>query len=326
MKNLLKIIAGLFAVFLLIGVVGLLFASHQLKPANPSKIEKQTFVVPHGQSIVAIGNRLEEAGLIKNHLAFRYIVWQENLKNKIQAGTFMLSPSMSVSEIANELTTGTNDTWITVLEGWRREEIAEMIDARNLENFDKKEFLDLSAHDEGYLFPDKYLIPITADAKSVHDLLTNTFDKKVTTALDPDIQASGKKLDEVIVLASLVQREARDPESMKMVAGILENRLKLGMPLQVDATLQYIAGYNKEEKSWWITPLDMHKDIDSPFNTYKNAGLPPKPIDNPGLDAIQAVLHPTKSDYLFYISDKSGNMHYSKTLQEHNAFVQQYLR
>lgn len=326
MKTLLKILFVLILIVVVAAAGGSFYFSTLLQPANPSNTTKQNFIVPKGQSISTIGRRLQDAGLIKSAIAFRFEVWQKDEAPKIQAGTFSLAPSMTYDQLFQAMTTGTNDVWITIPEGWRVEEVADSLDKAQLDAFKKDEFLQLAKNQEGYLFPDTYLVPRAATATAIFHLMRDNFDKKVTNGLASDIQASGKSLDDIVTLASLVQREARQAQTMKMVAGILDNRLQLGMALDVDATLQYIRGYNPIVQSWWDEPLADTKDSKSLYNTYKYPGLPPHPIDSPGLDAITAVLHPTPSDYLFYVTDRQGVMHYAKTLAEHNVFVQKYLR
>ncbi len=326
MKKLLKslLLMLLFLVVILFASFG--YAYTQFQPVNSSQNQKATFVIPHGQSISVIGQRLQDQGLIKNALAFRFIVWQHKLGDKVQAGSFMLSPSMSVDEVAQQLTTGTNDVWVTVLEGWRTEEIADMLDEQNLANFDRQQFLDLAKGQEGYLFPDSYLVSRTATADMVYTLLRETFDKKITQGLKQPIAQSGQNLSDIIILASIVQREAREFDQMKLVAGILQNRLNKGMGLNVDATLQYAKGYDPILKTWWPQPLTADKESNSPFNSYKFAGLPPHPISNPGLEAIQAALTPQKTNALYYIHDRQGTIHTAVTLDEQTRNVNQYLR
>jgi|SRR5579859_1865972 len=326
MKTFLRLFFIFFVSAALLAAATFFYATTQLQPVNPQQTQKTNFVVPTGQSVSVIGSRLQQAGLIRNALLFREQVWQLHLGSKIQAGTFMLSPSMSTNEVAQNLTRGTNDLWATIPEGWREEEIADMLASQQLPNFDKQEFLNVAKNDEGFLFPDTYLFQRTATADSIYHVLRDTFDKKVTNNLAGDIQASGYSLHDVITLASIVQREARQPQTMKIVAGILEHRLQLGGGLNVDATLQYIHGYDPVFQTWWAEPTSDLKLSTSPFNTYKYKGLPPHPIDNPGLNAINAVLHPTRTDYLYYVTDRQGTMHYAKTLEEHNSNVQQYLR
>ena len=152
-----------------------------------------------------------------------------------------------------------------------------------------------------------------------------TFDQKISELL-PEIKRQGKTVEEVVILASLIQREASTLEQMKMVSGILLNRLEIGQALQVDATLQYLAGQNQTTGKWWISPSPALKQSDSPFNTYLNPGLPPSPICNPGLDALTAAVYPTKSNNLYYLHDDSGRMYYSQTYDEHLRNIERYLR
>jgi UPF0755 protein len=326
MSKILKFLLGsLFFISVIAAGIGA-WVYLQLQPADPAKTDKVSFIVPKGQSTIQIGYRLQEAGLIKNSLLFRFVVKQQNLAGRIQAGTFKVSPNMTPGEIAQALTQGTNDTWVKTLEGWRVEEIADALDKAELEYFDRDEFLALAKDEEGYLFPDTYLVPKEATATMIHELLRDTFDKKVAKGLSEEIAASGHSLKEVVTMASLVQREAKGSEQMKMVAGILWNRIDGHIGLNVDATLQYIRGYDPVEQTWWASPRVSDKTSTSSFNTYKYVGLPPRPIANPGLEAIKATLQPTITDNLFYLHDARGGIHYARTLDEHNRNVQMYLR
>ena len=233
---------------------------------------------------------------------------------------------MTPQEIVEALTKGTADLWITIPEGWRREEIAESLAKQELEAFDKELFLELSAADEGKLFPDTYLVPRQADTRLLYSLLTNTFERKIILGLEDEIEASPHDFEQVLVMASILEREAQGYEDMRHVAGVLWKRLEIGMPLQADATLQYVKGYSPTQKSWWVPPTSEDKKLQSPFNTYLNPGLPPKPIANPGLEAVKAALNPVETDDLFYIHDRTGQIHFAETLDEHNANVQKYLR
>ena len=134
-------------------------------------------------------------------------------------------------------------------------------------------------------------------------------------------------LDEVIILASIVEREGKTGIDRPVIAGVLLNRMENGWPLETDATLQYSLGYQSKEKTWWKKELtDEDKQVDSPYNTYKNIGLPPGPIANPGVQAITAVIYPKKTDYMFYLHDTKGNVHYARTLEEHEKNIEMYLR
>lgn len=296
----------------------------QAKDATDQKLS--TFVVPKGQAISIIGQRLKEDGYIRNALAFRYAVRKNNLDNKIQAGSFKLSPCMNTWDIALALTKGTDDLWITIPEGWRREEIASSLAEQELPFFDEDEFLILTKGLEGQLFPDTYLVSREISTENIVSVLNNTFESKVLTALSAEIEDSELTLNEILTLASLVQRESSSDSEMALVAGILMNRIEIEMALQVDASLQYIKGYSRVEDSWWPNPLAADKELDSLYNTYKYNTLPPAPICNPGLAAVKGVLKPQATNALFYIHDNSAKIHTAETLEGHNRNVNEYLR
>jgi len=319
-------ISGLVALLLLTAIM--FFVSVLvLSPTNSQSTQTQRFVVKRSESVNQIAERLTEAKLIKHPLVFRLVVWRNGLDKKIQAGSFELCPSMSVYQIAERLTQGVDDLWLTFPEGLRVEEMADLVSEQvGLDEFDKADFLDQAKVKEGYLFPDTYLVPKTIGATDLLILLTNTFEQKVEKGLAEQLTASPKSLAEIITMASLVQREAgSDEEEMAHIAGILWNRIAAGQGLAVDCTLQYLAGYNQELDSWWSPPAASLKTSNSQFNTYKFAGLPPTPIANPGLAAIKASLNPLTTDDFYYLHSE-GKVYYAKTLAEHNANVQKYLK
>lgn len=297
-----------------------------VSPIDLDETQTNTFIIPKGQAVSIIASRLEEAGFIKNPLAFRFIVKKDGLAKKIQAGSFDLSPSMSTAEVAKKLTQGTYDLWVTIPEGWRREEIADSLSIQDLDNFDKTEFLQLTVGLEGKLFPDTYLVPRQISAEQLVNLFQQTFDKKITKGLAVDFKNTDYSLNEILTMASIIEREAKGYQQMRQVAGVLWKRLDIGMALQVDASLQYIKGYDATQDSWWVTPMAIDKQLTSVFNTYKYPGLPPSPIANPGFDAIKATLNPINTGALFYIHDGQGEIHFANNLEEHNANVAKYLR
>jgi UPF0755 protein len=326
LKNFWRFFSIFFISLVVVAVAVVVAFFHFTSPADEAAMASQRFAIPRGQATSIIAQRLQEQGLIRQQWAFALIVKMNGLRQKIQAGSFELSPSMSAREIAYQLTVGTDDIWLTFPEGWRREEIAESVVKQGLVDFDPDEFLRLSKGMEGQLYPDTYLVSRSLTATALVQLLSNTFQSKVATPLATQIANHPWSLNQILTLASLVQRESANDGEMPLVAGILTHRLRIGMPLQVDATLQYVKGYSQSEQSWWPVPLAADKALASPYNTYQNPGLPPAPICSPSLAAIKAVLAPTATDALYYIHDNQGRIHTGRTLDEHNRNVNQYLR
>jgi UPF0755 protein len=253
------------------------------------------------------------------------VVKLEGLERKLQAGEFRLSPSLSAYEIAEALTHGSVDEWVQIIEGQRKEEIAKIL--AETEAFEFSEIDFVAKAPEGKLFPDKYLIPRGATTEEIITLFTNTFEEKVTQDIRDKIEAQGLTLEEAVILASLVEREARTDKARTEVASIMLKRLQEGMKLDIDATVQYAVGYDEQEETWWKKGLTFDDlEIDSPYNTYTNIGLPPGPIANPSLSSIRAVANADSSTpYYFYITDPQGRMHYAETLEGHNENIRNYL-
>lgn len=289
-------------------------------PACYSDCPSQIFIIKKGESFTSVANRLEQEGLIRSALVFHLVAWQKGTINKIQAGSFRLSSQMTPSLISQTLTKGTLDIWVTILEGWRREEIGAKLAKAGLKNFKIEDFLKLTADLEGQLFPDTYLIPQEADAAAVVAILNKNFQKKVSSVSQ-----------ETLILASIVEREVSTKKDRQIVAGILWKRLQKNWPLQADATVQYALASArcknyKEECDWWPKALSKNDlTIKSSFNTYQVHGLPPSPICNPGLASIEAALTPIATDYWFYLSDSSGEIHYAKTDSEQAENIRKYL-
>lgn len=315
-------------IFLLISLFLLMFGWFYYKegliPVNKKDNSTKIFVIQKGESLNSIVKRLYKEDLIRSRVVFFLLVKKMGIEKKIQAGDFRLSPSMSAEEIAKTLTHGTLDIWVTIVEGLRKEEIASII-AKNF-NIPEIEFIKYAK--EGYLFPDTYLFPKNADAQMIIKIMTDNFNRK----FDQSLREKAKKrlnLDEeqVLILASLVEREAKFDQDRKEVASILLKRLRNEWPLQVDATIQYALGYQAKERTWWKKNLTQaNLEIDSPYNTYKNLGLPPTPICNPGFASIIAVVEADlNTPNWYYLSDKTGRMHYAKTLEEHNKNFEKYL-
>jgi UPF0755 protein len=325
-----KKLALILAFLLVVGGVGGAAAwRYYMAPVNPQDHQTKLISVSKGQSFTSVAAKLTEAGLIRHPYVLRIAAYQTDKNRSIQAGSFKLSPSMTPEEILENMAHGRLDISVTILEGWRREEIADSLATVFTDNnlsFDKAAFLAATKGKEGYLFPDTYLLPLTTDAGTVVSLLESTLQKKLTAADQQGIKASGHTLYEILTMASIVEREARTDESRKLVAGILWKRVANNWPIQADATLQFAKGYSKTEKTWWAEPLAVDKEINSPYNTYKNIGLPPGPICSPSLSSIEATIFPKESSAWYYITDTKGGMHYADTIQQHNKNVETYLR
>ncbi len=320
-------------IFLIIGafiILGLSFFSYYTysltQPVDLENSTTYTFVINNGESISKVAQRLQDKGLIKNKQMLVFAVKYKNIDRQIQAGSFELSPSMNIWQIIESLTQGTDDIWVKILEGWRKEQIAQYLDSLGLPEFNKQEFEFLTQDLEGKLYPDSYLVSRNLSTQEIVELMVKTFEIKVLQGLEQDINKSDMQLDDIIILASIVEREARGYKQMQNVAGILMNRLDIGMALEVDASLQYIKGYDETDNTWWPTPLSADKELQSPFNTYSNPNLPPHPICNPGLDAIKAVLNPIETNYLFYLHDPQGEIHYATDYNQHLININKYLQ
>ena len=327
---------------------------------QPMSVDKQQvrFVVEPGTPARAIGENLVEAGLIRDALLFEAYVRVNGLAEKLEAGTFVLSPSMTLAQIVDALQDAkAASVTITIPEGWRLEQAAEYL--AGAEVFDDGETGaaayreqaatgDLTGLDparypflqerpagaslEGFLFPDTYEIPAadTVPADVLSRQLDN-FAAQVLPAYDQALAAGTTDLDlfSVLTLASIVEREAVIPDERPAIAGVYSNRLTNDMLLEADPTVQYAMSYQPESGQWWKTPvfLEEYSGVDSLYNTYLYPGIPPGPIASPGLSSIRAVLNPANHDFLYFVAvpDGTGSHVFATTFEEHAVNVQRYL-
>lgn len=316
------------------------------------------FVVEPGTPARTIGKNLVAAGLIEDDLLFEAYVRVNGLAARLEAGTFILAPSMTMAEIVEALQQAeAASVTITIPEGWRLEQIVEYLDeagifagsegaleqyrsqviSGDLTGLDPARYAFLQdrpagASLEGYLFPETYEIP--AQGTLPADVLSrqlDTFAARVIPAYEEAVQAGTTAYDlhTVLTLASIVEREAVVPQERPDIAGVYLNRLAVGMRLEADPTVQYAMGYQEESGQWWKTPvfLEEYSGVISPYNTYLNDGLPPGPIASPGLSSIQAVLTPAQHEYLYFVAvpDGTGRHVFALTFDEHVVNVQRYL-
>lgn len=279
----------------------------------------KVITVETGSSLQSISLNLYNLHVIRSPFFFRLSVSFLGGENKLIAGDYLLDKTEGPADLAFRITKGQfhlNTFKATIPEGWNIMQIADYLKV-NLIAFDKTKFLKLAKDKEGYLFPDTYFISPTIKPEDVIKKMSDNFELKIKSVTA--LSTSTKTLKEIITMASILEEEARTTESRRMVAGILWKRISLGMPLQVDSTFLYINGKTTYE----LTLEDLK--INSPYNTYQYKGLPPGPISNPGLDAINAALNPIKSKYLYFLSSRSGTMYYATTFEQHKKNKELYL-
>lgn len=314
----LRIIITIAVLLILLSVSILWFLSKPAANHGPTRVE-----IEAGQSVRDIAATVKSAGVVKSETLLYATLTYFHDPTKIFAGTYVFEGGENLREVADILASNKIENElvrITLPEGVRLTEMATIASAV-LTNFDMDDYLINSNGLEGYLFPDTYFVPEDFSAEDLIDLQSQTYTEKVA----PLIESTELTEEEVLILASIVEREANDEESMKMVAGILQNRLAINMALQADATIEYVLDTPLNELPEGQLASEL-RELESPYNTYKQTGLPPTPIGNPGLTAVKAVIEPTESDYFYYITDNDGEFHYAETLQQHNQNVARYLR
>jgi len=272
-------------------------------------------IIPRGATLSDIATLLESHGVIRNALSFRILARVRHADEEVRAGAYAFAPHESASEILEQLRSGGAQvaTWVTIPEGFTAAQIAQRLQVEGVGR--ATAFERAFRGHEGYLFPSTYLVPLAATPAQVTSMLTDQFAKE----LPPDAAARARALHvsvaQAVTVASLVEREAQIEPDRPLIAGVIYNRLRLGMPLQIDATVEYALPNHKSE-------LSLHDlQVNSPYNTYQHTGLPPTPIANPGLPSLLAALHPAKTDALYYVYCGNGHHVFAKTLAEHQANV-----
>ncbi|MFC1721462.1 endolytic transglycosylase MltG [Patescibacteria group bacterium] len=331
---------------LIVGITYLWLEWAVKQPAADSTDIYQDIVIAEGTGPSDIATILEDSEIIASPLAFKYYVWSEDIQGNFKPGEFSLSPGMSIPQIVSVLTDDrSGEVEMKILEGWDNEEIAEEVSemfgttsmdvrlpssareqirvdflAATRENYDFDFLADKPADQglEGYLFPDTYRYYRNSDMYEVVEKMLENFGKKVDAEWRQAAIDRGWTLPEVLTLASIVQKEAKQ-EEMPIVAGIFIARLKSGQKLESDATVNYVT------KKDVLQPTLEDLRIDSLYNTYKYKGLPPGPICNPGLAAIDAVLNPEISSYRYFLNTPSGDTIFSETYEEHRINKERYL-
>ena len=308
--------------FILIAILSLGLMYFFVASAPNKFPEKSITTIEEGESIASAALQMKEGKIIRSKFVFQILVVLKNRNHGVLAGDYYFHNKEGLFAVVSMLTDGNfglDPVRITVFEGETRKEMADSYEDK-FEKFDVEKFLEITEDKEGYLFPDTYFFLPSVRAKEVAKIMENNFMKKIDS-LETEILKYDKSLEDVIIMASLIEKESSDSLSeRRLISGILWERLELGIALQVDATFKYTVG-----KSTFELSTDDLK-VDSPYNTYTRRGLPVGPIANPGLDSILAAVTPTESDYLYYLHDRDGNIYYAETFDEHKNNKAKYLR
>lgn len=287
--NIMKKLALIPVVLIVMFTLGISWFFVNIQPVS-TDTNFVEFKIPPGVSASQVGAKLFKEGLIKNAASFKIYTQITGISANIKAGDYKVSPSQNLFQVVKQLESPPLSVKVTIPEGFTNSEIAAKF-AKNLEKDSTfvNEFIEIANKDEGYLFPDTYLVTKNLTPQAIVDMMKSEFESK-TAGLKPT--------RDQIILASIIEEETKGIEEKPIVSGILMNRLRIGMALQVD-----------------VAP-----------DTYKTVGLPPSPIANPGLLSIKAAINPVATDYLYYLHDPSANIHYAETLDGHNANIRKYLR
>lgn len=313
----------------------LLASEDSLLTAFDPEGKKRSFNVTLGESVNSIATRLEEERFIRNADALRTYLIYAGLDTGVQAGAYQLSPAMTAVQIAHELQDAVpEEVTFIILPGWRAEEIAAALPTSGL-NISEEEFLQVVRNPpdgiipeggpkttglEGYLLPGEYQVKRDTSVQNLVALFVRRFNETAGVELSQAFSALGLDLNEAVILASIVEREAVVADEQPMIASVFFNRIQNGMKLESDPTVQYALGYDPVKQTWWKNPLSA-QDLqeNSRYNTYVYAGLPPGPIANPGIEALRAVAYPAQTGYFYFRAkcDGSGRHAFSYTYDEH---------
>lgn len=302
----------------------LLLSKNDLFESTNEDAAEFIFPIEQGDSLDQIILQLSHLGLIRHASQFRAYLIYSGIDTRIQPGEYHFSPGISELEVAQLLSSPAAPlTTISVLAGWRAEEIAETLPDLGLK-VTPAQFLQIVREEnkEGYLAPGNYQVEREINAASLVNLLYERFISQISPDWETKITEQGLSLDEAVILASIVEREAIDQEEMPLIASVFLNRLQLGLNLGADPTIQYALGYNETQDVWWTNPLSLDDlKLPSSYNTYENPGLPPGPICNPSSAALEAVSSPAQTAYLYFRAacDGSGLHLFAETFDEHLA-------
>jgi UPF0755 protein len=314
----------------------------QIETAPSSDATPIPFTIEAGENGATIATRLERQGVISDAELFRLLLRYWGVDEHLEAGDYLLQRNMPMSEVVSQLQHGRLlAKTVTIREGLRAEEVAHLLAAEGLA--DQEEFIRLVRDDafhydflrdrpsiapktlEGFLFPDTYQFAVNISTTALIDTMLQNFDQRVTIDMRQQALDNGLTLFQALTLASIVEREAVIPEERPIIASVYLNRLRRGIYLEADPTVQYAKGYDVSTGTWW-PPLKAEelRTVDSPFNTYIHPGLPPGPICSPGLASLEAVLNPAQTNYLFFLAKGDGSHVFAETFEEQLANQEKY--
>lgn len=325
-----KLLLGLAALPVGLILFWLLYFSLNLRAVESEDVAAVTFEVKPGESSLQISRNLEEAELIRSSTAFNTYAGIHGLRTKFKAGTYALKPSQKASEIARVLAEGkADDNKLVIPEGTTIKKVIALAVKAGIPEADMNAALN-SPYDtplvrakpanvslEGYLFPDTYSVTPNTSARELVLTMIQNMEKKFTPELRQKFAARGYNTHEALTLSSMVEREVAKPSDRRIVAQVFDSRLKIGMTLGSDPTYEYAAE---------IMNVKPKHTLESPYNTYLVAGLPPGPIANPGVDAIEAAANPANTDFLYFVSAPDGTTYFTKTFKDHQRNIDKYLR
>ena len=322
-SKLIIIFSGLFLIAIISAVLVYAYYLNEINaPIKFASSGKIKLVIEKGMGVSQVGEYLKEHELIKFPLMLKAYMYL-NPRKEIQAGYYEIeTKDLTFSKLIDIFQKGSFERKLTFIEGWRTEEYKDYLEKQM--GFDFADKFSKSAYiKEGYMFPDTYIVDKSYDPGNLASWMRNTFDKKVSEELFAKANLRGLSKDEVMIVASILEREMNIHEQRPKVAGILIKRWKSNWAIQADATVQYAKGYSG---NWW--PKVMREDlknIKSPYNSYLNKALPPSPICNPSLNSVEAVVNYMETPYWFYITGTDGVTRYAETLEEHNENVAKHL-
>jgi UPF0755 protein len=288
-------------------------------------------IIDKGSTFGEVVRTLEAKHVLAHPIAFRMLARLRHVDSDVKAGEYRFPAHQSSDQILQRLVRGEQFAfWVTIPEGYTAREIAKVLAGHGLA--DAAAFQSVFLHTnivldgkrtanlEGYLFPSTYLVPTDDDPAATARILVDQFRKELPPDAEARAKALRRSLPEIVTIASLIEREGKVDDERPMIASVIYNRLRIGMPLEVDASIEYTFPEHHDV----ITKRDL--EIDSPYNTYRHTGLPPTPIANPGKPSLDAAFRPATSDYLYYVAKGDGRHAFAKSLAEHNANVSRYLK